>query len=217
MKIKEIPENERPRELLRKRGVESLNTEDLIAIIVCSGTKGMSSKDIALKIMKLETITLETLMSIKGVGYAKASKVVASIEFSKRLENKGEIFKKKINNSEAIYNHFKSRLSSSNQEHFYCVFLDSSKKIIKEKLIFVGTLNYSVVHPREIFKEAYLSSAAAIICVHNHPSKNMHPSVEDKEVTNKLKEISKLHGISFLDHIIIAGDEYFSFHENGYI
>ena len=218
MKIKEIPLSERPRERLKKYGVSNLSMEDLISLIICSGTKGISSKDLALKIMNIDDITLETLMNIKGIGSAKASKLVASIELSNRLrEREKDLYSRKITSSKIVFDYYKDKLKDLKQEHFYCLFLNSNKKIIKEKLLFVGTLNYSVVHPREIFKEAYLTSADSIICIHNHPAHSLNPSISDKEVTSKLKEISEVHGIIFLDHIIIAGNKYFSFHENGYI
>ena len=218
MKIKEIPKDERPRERLKRIGIENMSSEDIISLIVSSGTKGSSSKDIALIIMSMNDITLESLMSIKGIGIAKASKILASIELSNRLKyNKIELYNKKITNSSIVFEYFKNKFESLKQEHFYCLFLDSNKKIIKEKLLFVGTLNYSVVHPREIFKEAYLTSADSIICIHNHPAHSLAPSNADFEVTEKIKKISELHGIVFLDHIIVAGDNYFSFRENGHI
>ena len=102
------------------------------------------------------------------------------------------------------------------QEHFYAVYLDSQKTVIKEKLLFIGTLNYSMIHPREIFKEGLLVNAASIICIHNHPSKDITPSIQDKKITEKLKEIGYLLNIPILDHLII-GKGYYSFYENGNI
>ena len=115
-----------------------------------------------------------------------------------------------------LYEHYKIILENCYQEHFYCIYLDNQKRIIKEKLLFVGTINYSIVHPREIFKEAYTLSATSIICIHNHPSLDITPSKEDKILTQNLKEVGNLLGIPVIDHIII-GDGYYSFLENGEI
>ena len=101
------------------------------------------------------------------------------------------------------------------QEHFYCVYLDTKNHIIKDKLLLIGTINQSLVHPREVFKEAYLLSATSIICIHNHPSGNVNPSNNDIIITKQLKEVGKLLGINVIDHIIIGKDSYYSFNDNG--
>ncbi len=106
-------------------------------------------------------------------------------------------------------------MSDKLQEHFYCVYLDTKNKIIKDKLLFIGTINQSLVHPREVFKEAYLLSASSIICVHNHPSGNVNPSNNDIVITKQLREVGLLLGINVLDHIIIGKDKYYSFNDNG--
>ena len=121
----------------------------------------------------------------------------------------------KLNSSTIVYEYFKNKLVNCKQEHFYCVYLDNSKKIICEKLLFIGTINYSVVHPREVFKEAYYYSASSIICVHNHPSNNILPSEEDLRVTKSLKAIGEILGIKLVDHIIVGTNNYYSFLENG--
>ena len=105
-------------------------------------------------------------------------------------------------------------MESKKQEHFYCIYLDAQKKIIRDKLLFIGTLNQSLVHPREIFKEAYLLSATYIICIHNHPSGDASPSSNDIQLTKKVKEIGDIHGIGILDHIIIGDNNYYSFYED---
>ena len=108
-------------------------------------------------------------------------------------------------------------LKDETQECFYCVYLDVTKKVIKDKLLFKGTLNYSLVHPREVFKEAFLLNATAIICVHNHPSGNIKPSKQDIDITDNLVELGLIHGIKVLDHVIIGNNNYYSFLENNKI
>ena len=113
-----------------------------------------------------------------------------------------------------VYEYYKLKIGDKKQEYFYVVYLDNAKNIIRDKLLFIGTINYSVVHPREVFKEAYMLSASAIICVHNHPSGNIFPSKEDIEITQKLEEVGILLGIKVLDHLIIGSQNYYSFLEN---
>ena len=220
--IREIPREERPRERLVKYGAKNLSTEDLIAIILKTGTKEYSSKYLAGEVLKLvkevpdlKRVTLSKLIKINGIGAVKAIELVAAIELGRRVyEDKPVINNIKITNAEKIYDYFKSDLSNQSQEYFYAVYLDSAKKIIDKKMLFKGTLNKSLVHPREIFKEAYLSSAASIICVHNHPSGLVIPSEEDINITSSLVKIGLLQGIPIVDHIIIGNNNYFSFYEN---
>lgn len=222
VKIKDLPELERPCEKLLNNGVQSLNNEELIAIILKTGTKELSSKELASKILSLtKNITdlnqfnFNDLIKIKGIGKIKICNLLASIELGKRVNSSVlNLNNIQFTNSKIVYEYFKNKIGNKKQEHFYCVYLDNSKKIIEEKLLFIGTINYSVVHPREVFKEAYLLSSSAIICVHNHPSNNIFPSKEDIEVTKRLIEVGNLLGIKVLDHIIIGNNNYYSFLEN---
>lgn len=223
--IKDIPINERPRERLINEGVEKLNNEELLAIILKTGTKDISVKQLANNILNkidsisdLKDINFKTLKNIKGIKTAKACEVLASIELGKRINKKySSINQVKITGSDSIYNYYKEIFIDVKQEHFYCVYLDTSNHIIKDKLLFVGTINQSLVHPREVFKEAYLLSASSIICVHNHPSGNVTPSNNDIILTKQLKDVGITLGIRVLDHIIIGMDKYFSFLDNGII
>ena len=220
--IRDIPISDRPRERLINSGVESLSNEELLAIIFKTGLKGMSAKELAsllLKeindIKKLNDISLEYLKNIKGIGSSKACDLLASVELGKRISKELNSIKGlKLNNSTLVFNYYKDKIGYKNQEHFYCIYLDNSKRIITEKLLFIGTINYSVVHPREVFKEAYITSASAIICVHNHPSGNVIPSKQDLEVTNNLVSVGNILGIKVVDHIIISKTNYYSFLEN---
>ena len=154
-------------------------------------------------------------MKINGIGKVKAIELIASIELGKRVYTNAYKEKIKISNSYDIYTYFKTKLKDKKQEYFYVLYLDNKKKIIENKLLYVGTINKSVVHPREIFKNAYLNSASYIVCIHNHPSGDPHPSKEDILLTKNLKEIGKLNNIPILDHIIIGDVSYYSFFEEG--
>lgn len=222
-KIKDIPVMDRPRERLINLGSSSLSDEELLAIILKTGTKKKSVKMLANDVLKridgienIKNINYEFLINLEGIGPAKACDVLASLEFGKRVNQKIKSLKKeKFNNSKLVYDYYVDEIGDKKQEYFYAVYLDSNKKIIKDKLLFVGTLNNSLVHPREIFKEAYLCSASSIICVHNHPSGNVLPSKEDIMMTDNLKKIGIVMGIPIIDHIIIGKSNYYSFFENG--
>lgn len=215
-------ESERPRERLNKYGVEYLSNEELLSIILSSGVKNLSVKELSFNLLKeikdikkLNNITLEELKRMKGIGNSKACIILSAVELGKRINtNVDNIDNIKFDNPEIIYEYYKNKLKDKKQEYFYTVYLDSSKKIIKEKLLFIGTINQSIVHPREVFKEAYLCDATSIVCIHNHPSGNVLPSKEDISLTRRLKEIGLTFGVNIVDHIII-GNKYYSFYENG--
>lgn len=222
-KIKDIPVIDRPRERLINLGTSSLSNEEILSIILKTGTKDKSAKMLASEILEkidgldnIKNINFEFLTSIDGIGPAKACEILAAVEFGKRINQKIKNLKKeKFNNSKIVYDYYQNEIGDKKQEYFYAVYLDSNKIIIKDKLLFVGTLNNSLVHPREIFKEACLCSASSIICVHNHPSGNVLPSKEDLTLTSNLKKLGLLMGIPIIDHIIIGKNNYYSFFENG--
>lgn len=219
--IKELIEEERPIERFLRVG-KSVSNEELLAILINHGMKNKSSKDLAINILEklekiedLKNITYEELIKIDGIGTKKAVTILAALELGNRVINNRKLeLKEKMTDPSILYEHYKVVLENCYQEHFYCIYLDNQKRIIKEKLLFVGTINYSIVHPREIFKEAYTLSATSIICIHNHPSLDITPSKEDKILTKNLKEVGNILGIPIIDHIII-GDGYYSFFENG--
>ena len=216
--IKDLPEEEKPREKLKKYGVKNLTDEELIAIILRCGTKNMSVKDLAIKIKKefktLSDLSYIELSKIKGVGEVKAITLLAAIELGIRSTYK-EDKNIKLNRPENIYEFFKNKLIHFKQENLIAVFLDNKNKLIAYKTIFIGTINMSVSHPREIFKEAMKNSSVYIILVHNHPSGDPTPSVADLKFTNQVYKTSKIIGIPLLDHIIIGNNKYYSFYDNG--
>ncbi len=224
IKIKELPKNERPRERLISKGVDSLSDEELLSIILKTGTKDMSAKMLASFLLKkyksiknLKNLTYHELINIKGIGSAKACLFIAITEFSKRINTKQDkIIDVRITSPEIIYEYYKDIVNPF-QECFYCLYLNPGKIVLKEKLLFVGTVNQSMVHPRDIFKEAYLLNATSIICIHNHPDGNVKPSREDISTTERIKQIGYLMGINLIDHVIIGENNYYSFLQNGKI
>ena len=222
--FKSIPDSDKPRERLYNIGSENLSNEELISIILKTGSKGYSVKEVSLKLLeylgdisKLKDIGISSLVKIDGIGKVKAIELKAAIELGKRVYTNNNDKKIKLNNALAIYNYFSDILIDKKQEYFYCVYLDTKGNYLNKKCLFIGTINGSTIHPREIFKEAYLLSANGIICIHNHPSGDSTPSKEDILVTMKIKEIGIIHGIKLMDHVIIGNNNYYSFYDNGKI
>ena len=224
-KLKEIPKEDRPRERLINLGVENLSNEELLAIILKTGTKDISVRELADMILatvggiqKLGNVNYQMLISIPGIGNAKACSVLVIMEVGKRIaKERTSLNNICIKSADVAFEYFKSIFEDKKQEYFYAIYLDNKKKAIETKLLFIGTLNQSIVHPREVFKEAYLLSASSIICVHNHPSGNITPSKEDIVLTKRLCDIGMLMGIKLVDHLIIGSDTYYSFLENNLI
>ena len=225
VKIKDMSLLDRPRERLIKYGSKSLSDSEILAILIGSGNNKNSAKDLASIILNkcdgvnnLDKIDYNFLTKIDGIKETKACNILAAIELSRRINNKvRDLNGIKLTNVELVFNYYKDMLKDETQECFYCVYLDVTKKVIKDKLLFKGTLNYSLVHPREVFKEAFLLNATAIICVDNHTSGDIEPSRQDIEITNNLVELGLIHGIKVLDHVIISDNSYYSFLENNKI
>ena len=222
VKIKNIPDNDKPRERLYMYGAENLSNEELLAIVLKTGTKKYGVKDVALNLLseigdisKLKDMGINYLMKIEGIGLVKAIELKAICELGRRInaDNVNEM-RLIVDSSLVVYNLFSEYFWGKKQEYFYCLYLDTKKKLLEKKCLFMGTLNSSLVSPREIFREAYLVDANGIICVHNHPSGDSNPSRQDKEITRRLKEVAVIHDILFIDHVIIGKNNYFSFMEN---
>jgi DNA repair protein RadC len=220
MRIKDLPVNERPRERLINCGIENLSNEELLAIIIKTGTRNKSVKEIASELLcridslnNLEMININTFTNINGLGKVKTMELMAVIELGKRIFLKKENKKINYNNPGDIYLENKYLFSGKKQEYFYCLYLDNKNKLIEKRLLFIGTINQSLVHPREVFKYAYINSASSIVIVHNHPSGDITPSKEDINITNVLKELGSINKIPILDHIIIGHNNYYSFNE----
>ena len=219
-KIKEIPINERPRERLKEVGVENLSDKELISIILKTGTKEKNVSDLSLDILNkyslsdLKNISINNLIRIKGIGEVKAIELIAAIELGKRIFLKEKPNKKDLTSPEEIYKYTKYLFYDKKQEYFYALYFNNKQQLLKTKLLFIGTINQSITHPREVFKEAYLLSASSIICLHNHPSNDTTPSHADITFTKALIEIGKIQNIPILDHIIVGDDNYYSFYEH---
>jgi len=213
MLMKEIAIDQRPRERLKRHNAESLSDAELLAILVQSGFRGENALDLSNRMISLfgldslNSLSLAELMKIKGIGLAKAAKLVAAFELSKRV-NSGKICEKVISNASDIANYYMENLRDKKKEYFIAVFLDSKNKIIKDEVISIGTLNSSLVHPREVFKEAIKNSANSIILIHNHPSGEIEPSDEDYRVNKVIVETGNLVGIKVLDHLIVGGEKW---------
>lgn len=220
--IKELPEDLRPRERMFQVGSQGLSNAELLAILLRTGNQGESALDLANRILKegqglefLARASLEELTRIQGIGIAKASQIKAAVELGRRLA----LYKAEqtftINSPESAASLLMDEMRFLDREHFKVVLLNTKNNVIGINTVSVGSLSASVVHPRELFKQAILKSAAALILAHNHPSGDPTPSREDLEVTKRLVEAGDLLGIQVLDHLIIGNGRYVSLKAQG--
>lgn len=221
-KIKEWPIDERPREKILKYGVENLSNAELVAIVLRSGSGKVTAVDLAKKMLQdfgnlnsLFSRSINELKKYKGVGSAKAVTLAAVFELAKRISSEVEERKYRITCPRDVFIRYGPFLKDLKQEVFKVLLLSTSNDLIKDVEITKGTLNASLVHPREVFRTAILESAAAIILLHNHPSGNPQPSQEDIQITKQLLQASQIVEITIHDHIIVAGNTFYSFSENG--
>lgn len=220
--IKSIPADDRPQEKLLKYGANTLSNSELIAVILRTGTKEENVVRLAQRILKedgkgLRNIaegTIEKFKSYKGINDVKASKLMALAEISKRMSSL-KIEKIKISSPDDAAVIMMEEMRYYQKEYFKIILLDTKNNVKKISEISVGSLSSSIVHPREVFYEAFVNLASSIILVHNHPSGECEPSNEDIVLTNRLDECGKILGIKILDHIIIGDGVYFSFKEEG--
>ena len=219
MKIKDLPEQNRPRERFLKYGPETLSDAELFAIFLRTGTVGENVTDMSNRLIaeygldKLFECSLKELQKIKGIGPGKAMQILAMSELGKRV-NQSKTPLKKITCAEDVFNYFHERLKDKKKEHFYILMLNTQNYIIGEQLVSKGILDASIIHPREIFKPAIKNSASKIILVHNHPSGDPSPSGEDMEITKKLIEVGIELGIKVVDGVIIGEDGWWSWKES---
>jgi len=222
--IKEWPEDERPREKLQKHGAESLSDAELLALIIRTGDHASRQSAIDLgrsmlqtfgDLRKLSCATFAEICEVKGAGPAKAASILAALTLANRVMTDKLESLERFTSPLQIFNHFHFRFRDRRKEHFIILLLDGKNRIVREEQVSEGSLNQSIVHPREVFKPAVKESAAAVILVHNHPSGDPTPSREDREITRRLKEGGDLLGIRVLDHIIIGDGSYLSFVEQG--
>ena len=219
--LRDYPEEERPRERMQKYGVKALSNSELIAILFRTGSKEQSVKYLADSLLsryssinELKSITLPELLKIKGLGLAKSANLIAALELGKRVYEESNISPKlKLNSSEEVYKHFSSLIKDELQEHFLVIYLDNHGRYITHKILFIGTIDKSIINPREIIKEALLINASLLVIMHNHPSGIVTPSTSDDEATRSIVNASNLFNITLLDHIIVGGNKYYSYLE----
>ncbi|TSI03397.1 JAB domain-containing protein [Lysinibacillus sp. BW-2-10] len=222
--LRDVHADERPRERLIRQGVQSLSNQELIAILLRTGTKKESVLTIANRVLKefekiheLKHATFEEIVSIRGIGEAKAAQLLAAIELGRRLAQKQVDSRFTIRSPQDAATFLIPEMSSLQQEHFVVLFLNVKNQVLHKQTIFIGSLNSSIVHPREIYREAVKRSAASIICAHNHPSGVPSPSPEDIDVTKRIQEAGFIMGIDLIDHIIIGDHQFISLKEKGYM
>ncbi len=215
--IKEIPNEERPRERLVKHGPKSLRTSELLAILLETGTKKESVLDLSKRLLyeinntsSLATITYHELIKIHGIKMAKACKIIAAIELGKRLNSNNYEKPSKIKTAFDVYELLVDEVKGLLQESFFVIYLNTQAEVITIENIFKGTLNQLLIHPREIFKRAYQLSSNALILIHNHPSGNSTPSQQDLIITQNIIDVGEVLQIDVVDHIIIGDNEFYS-------
>jgi DNA repair protein RadC len=220
--IKDLPASARPRERLLAAGTEQLSDVELLAIIISGGSSRATALELAGRILqefgtfrRLAACSAAELMRVHGIGPAKAAQIRAALAIARRYAGESLPAGRAIGSSEQLFRYMREKMFGLDREAFCVVLLDTKNQVIREETISVGSLNESVVHPREVFKPAIRESASAVIFVHNHPSGNPEPSIQDRRLTDRLCEAGRLVGIRVLDHMIIGRDTYFSFAERG--
>lgn len=220
--IKEIPSDDRPRERLLKFGAQSLSNIELLAILIRTGTKKESALSIATQIMSsrdgiefIASCTIAELRSTKGIGDAKAAQIKAAVELGKRIRGYRKAPGYKICTPKDAADLVMEDMRFLRQEHLKVIFLNTKNIVTEVEDISIGSLNSSIVHPREIYSEAIRKSSSSIIICHNHPSGDPIESPEDIDVTKRLSEVGRLVGIELIDHIIIGDGIYISMKEKG--
>ncbi|MCI8349424.1 MAG: DNA repair protein RadC [Firmicutes bacterium] len=225
MRIKHLPEDERPVEKSFSMGIESLSNGELLALLINSGTKGKSAMALAEEVLAkdekgisyLRESSLEELLSINGIGKAKAARIMAAVELGKRIASKPTEKRVKIESDEDVAHIFMEDLRYKKKEIFKAVLLDSKGGIISIETVSIGELTSTLVHPREVFNQAVKKSAAAMVFVHNHPSGDPTPSKEDFNTTDRLVACGDILGIKVVDHIVIGDGRYISIRSMGKI
>jgi len=221
MKIKDMPWFNRPGARLKRKGVFSLSDAELLAIVIGRGDKTENAIDLANRVLATNNFDKMSELSLSELekefrNPVKAMKINAMFEIFRRtnkLMKKG--FKVQIKTASDVYQYYVDELQNKTKEYFYALFLDTKNRILKEELVSIGTLNESLIHPRELFNSAVQASCNSVIIVHNHPSGDCVPSDSDKEVTKVLVEAGEIMGIKVLDHVIIGKEGFVSLKESG--
>lgn len=218
--MKDYPLESKPIERMLTIGVKALNNNELLAILINSGTREKTALQLATEILSqkklsdLKEITPEELKMIPGIGNVKAARIIAALEFAKRIKNEIVEESPYVSCPKDVVNLVMEDMRSYDREHFKAILLNTKNKVLAMETISIGSLNSSLAHPREIFKNAIKRSAASIILIHNHPSGDPEPSREDINLTKELLKVSEILKIKIYDHVIIGDRRYFSMKEN---
>jgi DNA repair protein RadC len=220
--VHDLPKPERPRERLKQFGPEALSAQELLALIIGRGVSKKSVMTIAQELLikfgnikAISEATIEELSQIKGIGFAKAVQIKACFELGKRKDLEPEFKDFDIKDPQSVIKAIRASIKDKAKEHFKLILLNARNKILGISTISIGSLNASIVHPREVFKDAILHNAYSVVLAHNHPSGDPEPSENDIKMTKKLVESGKILGIEVIDHIIIGKNEFCSFKERG--
>ncbi len=222
--LRDVPQEERPRERMQQFGAQALSNAELLAILLRTGTIAESAVKLAQKVLieagslrNIVDMNMEQLKTIKGIGTAKALQLQASIELGRRLARTSMSDTITIRSPQDVSTYLMEDLRYLQKEHFVCLFLNTKNHVIGQETLSMGSLNASIVHPREVFRAAIKRSSASIICVHNHPSGDPTPSPEDIQMTARLVEAGQIIGIEVLDHIILGDQNFISLKEKGFM
>jgi DNA repair protein RadC len=220
--VHDLPKPERPRERLKNFGPEALSAQELLALVIGRGIPKKSVMNIAQELLSefgsvkaISQATIEELSKIKGIGLAKAAQIKACFELGKRQDLEPELKDFNIKDPQSVVKAIRASIKDKAKEHFKLILLNPRNKIIGISTISIGTLNTSLAHPREIFKEAIIHNAMSVVLAHNHPSGDPEPSEDDLTITKRLAEAGKILGIEVIDHIIIGKINFCSFKEKG--
>jgi DNA repair protein RadC len=223
LSVNGLPEQDKPRERLYHVGAPELSLQELVAIVIGGGYKGTGAPIVALRVLQecgdlvsLGRASVDELLKVPGIGFARACQLVASFELGKRFATSNRSNGGQVRTPRDIARLFMDQMKHYDREHFKAAFLNTKNQLLKVVTVSIGSLNASIVHPREILKPAISTSAASIILVHNHPTGDPTPSKEDIEFTNRFAKCGELIGIELLDHVIIGADKYQSLKEGGY-
>ncbi len=216
--IKDLPAHNRPREKLKERGASALTDEELVSAILGRGVEGQSLVTISKNVAKLirkhrKDLSVEHLTAVRGMGLAKAAQILSAFELARRHLIKDTV---KITGAQDVMP-LLADIADKKQEHFVCISLNGAHEVIKKRIVTIGLVDRSQVHPREVYADVISDRAAAVIFAHNHPSGDLKPSNSDLKIHEQLTEAGKILGLRILDHIIVTQKGYFSFQEAGLI
>jgi DNA repair protein RadC len=216
--IKDLPSHSRPREKLREKGAAALTDEELVAAILGMGTAGVDVRSLARQVAGLirehkADLTLDHLQAVSGMGLAKAAQILSAFELARRYLLKDTV---RITVSQDVLP-LVADIAGKQQEYFVCISLNGANEVIEKRVVTIGLLDKSPIHPREVFADVIADRAAAVIFAHNHPSGDLQPSEADRHTHEQLTEAAKILGIRVLDHVIVTRKGYFGFQENGLI